>query len=68
MGKAILGWVGALALLAFLVHGFTRPPSPAQQYVLEHRAQAAREWQVRQDNARLACAQGVAQACDQISN
>lgn len=63
MGKAILGWLGFLLVVVFLWHGFTRPPSAAQRYVLEQRQRNAELWQVREDNARLACAQGVASAC-----
>lgn len=64
--KALLGWLGFLAVVAFLVHGFTRPPSAAQRYVLEQRQRNAEAWQLAQDNARLACAQGVVRACGQI--
>lgn len=56
MGKAILGWAGALGLVAFAVHAFTQPPSAAQQAATQYA-------QIQADNARLACAQGVTRAC-----
>lgn len=64
MGKAILGWVGALGLVLFVVASWNRPPSAAQRAASASIADTIEREQVRADNARLACAQGVAAACN----
>lgn len=63
MGKAILGWVGFLAVVAFAAHAFTRPPSAAQVAASAAGQRALEVEAVRADNARLACASGVDKAC-----
>ena len=63
MGKAIIGWVGALGLVLFVVAAWNRPPSAAQRAASASIADTIEREQVRADNARLACAQGVARAC-----
>lgn len=57
--KAILGWVGALGLVLFVVAAWNRPPSAAQRAASD----AIEVEATRADNARLACAQGVTRAC-----
>lgn len=63
MGKAILGWVGALGLVLFVVAAWNRPPSTAQRAASASIPRTLEVEAIRADNARLARAQGVATAC-----
>lgn len=61
MGKAIIGWVGFLALVLLVVAAWNRPPSAAQRAASASIADTIEREQVRADNARLAAAWGVEQ-------
>lgn len=59
MGKAILGWVGALGLVLFVVAAWNRPPSAAQRAASASLPRTLEVEAIRADNARLAAAWGV---------
>lgn len=61
---AVLGWVGALVVGALVYLIFAGGPTPEQRAAADARYEA--QQQVREENARLACASGVQRACDEL--
>lgn len=62
---AWFGWVGTavVGVLVYLI--FTSGPTPEQRAAADARYEA--QQQVREDNARIACASGVQRACDELA-